>query len=266
MSPSPSPDPAGATGDYFSGLAGVYARFRPGYPATAFDFMLSGLAPPITAVDVGCGTGISSRGLAAAGVTVIAVDPNQDMLDEASRHPARPKVAIDYRRGSADELPVPDDTATLVLCAQSYHWFGSRETLEEFHRVLIPNGRLALMWNVRETGDSLSAGYERIMSEAQNQAQSRGRVLCRARSATPDTPDLFGPAHRERFPNPQTFDAAGWIGRARSASYFPPEGDPRREEYETALRRLFDTHARDGTVTLRERTEVTMVTARSRDA
>src|SRR5438094_931691 len=59
MSPLSDANPTGR----FSGLAEVYAKCRPDYPAEAVDFILArcGLAPGARLVDVGSGTGISAR-------------------------------------------------------------------------------------------------------------------------------------------------------------------------------------------------------------
>ncbi len=69
----------------FSGLAGLYSQYRPAYPAVALDFVMSrcNLSNQSILVDVGCGTGISSRLFAARGVRVIGIEPNADMRRQA---------------------------------------------------------------------------------------------------------------------------------------------------------------------------------------
>ena len=129
-------DPLG----YFTGLADLYSAFRPGYPAAAMAWMAAGLPRPLRTADVGCGTGISSRLLAAQGVSVIGVEPNADMLDEARRR-TPPEFDIDYRAGDAEHLPLEDSSVHLVLCAQAFHWFDAEAALREFHRVVAPGGR-----------------------------------------------------------------------------------------------------------------------------
>ncbi|HVS35210.1 MAG TPA: methyltransferase domain-containing protein, partial [Gemmataceae bacterium] len=69
----------------FTGLSDLYAKYRPSYPEEAVDFIIRrcGLDSTTTLVDVGCGTGISSRLFAARGIPVIGVDPNDEMRSRA---------------------------------------------------------------------------------------------------------------------------------------------------------------------------------------
>ena len=36
----------------------------------------------------------------------------------------------------------------MVIASQSFHWFANRTALEEIHRVLAPDGRFAIIWNL----------------------------------------------------------------------------------------------------------------------
>ena len=69
----------------FDGLADVYDRCRPSYPAAAIAYIVHhcGLRPNLCVVDIGCGTGISSRQMAEAGLRVIGIEPNADMRKTA---------------------------------------------------------------------------------------------------------------------------------------------------------------------------------------
>src|SRR5271170_5846757 len=93
----------------FTGLAGDYARFRPGYAPQVAAAILSYVGrDPVTidAVDIGAGTGIWTRMLAARGLhSVVAVEPNDDMRGqgiETSRG-----TAIVWKKGSAEATGLP---------------------------------------------------------------------------------------------------------------------------------------------------------------
>jgi ubiquinone/menaquinone biosynthesis C-methylase UbiE len=261
MSESRPKPPSADVGAYFSGLADTYAQHRPDYPAAAFETMAAGLTPPVRAADIGCGTGISSRALAATGARVIGIDPNADMLRQAQAESRSIEPAIIYRAGSAEDAGLSGDSVDLVLCAQAFHWFDADKALAEFHRILVPNGRLALLWNVRQDDDAFTQGYSEVARCAQDDARKHGRVTRKQRSHRPDGTGHFTNVRMLEFDSPQRLDLDGLLGRARSASYFPREGRL-KEELERTLRALFDAHQRDGIASLSMVAELTLADAR----
>jgi ubiquinone/menaquinone biosynthesis C-methylase UbiE len=137
-------------GDY-TGLAGDYARFRPGYAphvATAILRYVGRDAASIDAADVGAGTGIWTRMLAARGLhSVVAVEPNDGMRGqgiETSRG-----TGIVWHKGSAEATGLPDNSVDLVTMASSLHWADFDKACDEFHRILRPGGVFAALWNPR---------------------------------------------------------------------------------------------------------------------
>ena len=232
----------------FSDRTADYVRYRPDYPAAAIDAMVRGLVVPITAADVGAGTGISARPLAGHGVRVIAVEPNAEM-----RAAANPDPRIEWREGTAEATGLTDSSVDLVVCAQAFHWFREREALAEFARILRAGGRLALMWNNRDARDPLTRGYIDAIRAVS------GEHPAEMRSFDPQViaaSGRFGPARLESFVNAQTLDLEGLIGRATSASYVPKSGDALRDLVHR-LGEIFERH-RDaqGTVELRYVTHV----------
>ena len=83
----------------FDGRASLYEQGRPPYPDRAVDALLEGLGPTseLVVADVGAGTGLLTRPLAARGCRVIAIEPNDEMLEAAARHPPD---GIEWRRGT----------------------------------------------------------------------------------------------------------------------------------------------------------------------
>src|SRR5437899_2024921 len=116
----------------FSGLAEGYAKYRPSYPAAAIDFIATRceLGPHSLLVDVGCGTGISSRLFAERGVRVIGIEPNDEMRRQAERVAVGGgESAPTYLKGRAEDTELPDASADAVLAAQAFHWFAPDATL-----------------------------------------------------------------------------------------------------------------------------------------
>lgn len=233
----------------FTGLADVYARHRPDYPAGVFDFMTTyaGLTEGAMVVDLGCGTGISTRQLAARGWHVIGVDPNAEMLSVA-RAATLSGLVVNYIQAAAESVPLRDGFVDALVAAQAFHWFDSSRALAEAPRLLRPGGSLFLVWNERTAGEAFNDAFTALVHRYGEQAvafeqqrQAAGEVLLTAPG--------WERACRERFRHAQRLDEAGLLGRARSISYGPRT----KEAWEALaddLRRLFHTHQRDGQVVM----------------
>src|SRR5262249_3448715 len=104
----------------FSATADAYHRYRPDYPQALLDWLVAetGVASGARVADIGCGTGISSRFLAARGFRVVGVDANADMLARAVEAGGGPRYVV----GEAVATGLPDRSVDLVTAAQSFHW------------------------------------------------------------------------------------------------------------------------------------------------
>ena len=132
----------------FAAAASLYTRGRPDYPPALSTWLRDALAlgPGRTVVDLGAGTGKFTGLLADTGAAVTAIEPVDAMLAVLARD--RPEVRA--LAGSAQAMPLADASIDVVVCAQAFHWFATRDALDEIHRVLKPGGRLGLVWNVRD--------------------------------------------------------------------------------------------------------------------
>jgi SAM-dependent methyltransferase len=102
-------------------------------------------------LDVGCGTGIVARQVASrlgARGAVTGVDLSPNMLAVALATAAREGVAIEWREGSAEQLPFPESSFDLVLCQFALMFFADKAAaLAEMRRVVTGNGRvLVSVW------------------------------------------------------------------------------------------------------------------------
>jgi SAM-dependent methyltransferase len=146
-------------GGDFTGLSQIYQRHRPDYPpeitAACVAFLEAGGRTrdfQLLAVDVGAGTGISTRAWRRAlgdACRVVGIEPSQDMCREAvASTPANQR--IEYLIGTAEALPIATSQAGLIAAAQAAHWFDRSRFYAEARRALGPAGVVAIMANNRD--------------------------------------------------------------------------------------------------------------------
>jgi ubiquinone/menaquinone biosynthesis C-methylase UbiE len=100
---------------------------------------------PDGVLDLGCGTGALSVPLAEAGLRVIGVDGDPDVLARARARAQAAGVELELREGLADALPLPDGHVDRVVCSLVLHHLdppAKARALAEARRVLRPRGRL----------------------------------------------------------------------------------------------------------------------------
>jgi ubiquinone/menaquinone biosynthesis C-methylase UbiE len=135
------------TVERFSGFADVYDQYRPQPPIAIVDILtqLAGGARPTRVVDLGAGTGLSTRIWAGRADEVIAIEPNDDMRQQAEQTTAAfPGMeAVRYLKGRSDDSGLPDECADIVTASQALHWMEPEPTFAEVARILRPGGVFA---------------------------------------------------------------------------------------------------------------------------
>ena len=128
----------------FGSAAAAYERGRPSYPPEAIDWLLPAGAHDV--LDLGAGTGKLTTRLVERGLAVVAVDPIAEMLEVLRTSLPATRALL----GTAEEIPLEDNSVDAVLVAQAWHWFDPSRAIPEVARVLRPGGRLGLVWNTRD--------------------------------------------------------------------------------------------------------------------
>ncbi len=94
---------------------------------------------PRRALDIGCGTGLATRPLAAACGLAIGLDVSAPMLLEARR-----RAPLRLVRGQGERLPFPAASFDLLAMGSAFHWCEPGALSAEIRRVLAPGGHLAV--------------------------------------------------------------------------------------------------------------------------
>lgn len=131
--------------DRFKGFADIYENSRPKMPDTVSEILKMYLGDyPDICVDLGSGTGLSSRTLAKKCKKVYGIEPSDDMRSEAEKHTMD---NIEYKKAFSDNTGLPDGFADAVICSQSFHWMEPISTLKEVSRILKRKGIFATVDN-----------------------------------------------------------------------------------------------------------------------
>lgn len=196
----------------FGEAAAAYATHRPDYAQAAVRWALA-TAPGPRVLDLGAGTGKLTATLIAVGAEVVAVEPDPAMLAEL--RDALPSVRA--QAGSAESIPLPDESVDAVLAGHALHWFDMTVAGSEIARVLAPGGILAGLWNViddrvdwvdelERVGGSAAIGARDLLSSWRN-ATARAHLPRNGQSAR------FGSLEQVEFPHDQRHTADSLVAK-----------------------------------------------------
>ena len=125
------------------GFGSVYHGARPSPPAALLNLLcrLARVERPRLVVDVGSGTGLSTRAWAAVAEEVVGVEPNAVM--RAAAQADTPSSNVRYLDGYSNATGLADSSVDIVTYSQALHWMEPRPTFAEAARVLRPGGVFA---------------------------------------------------------------------------------------------------------------------------
>jgi SAM-dependent methyltransferase len=230
--------------------AGDYERGRPGYPPEAVELLVRelGLGPGRSVLDVGAGTGKLTRLLIPTGARVLALEPVAGMREQLVA--AVPDVEL--VEGTAEAIELPDGAVDAITCATAFHWFEGERALAEFHRVLAPGGRLAVLWNTRDESVEWVRDLHGVLADAVKEncdppARAKAKELLHLDWRAPFArTDYFEPVTERMIPHVHVADVDTQVARFRSASFIAVMPDETRTRFSTALARFLRTHPATG--------------------
>jgi SAM-dependent methyltransferase len=139
----------------------------------------------------------------------VAVEPAEGMRAVLAR--VVPAAAV--LPGSAEAVPLPDDSVDVVVAGQAFHWFDRGAALAEITRVLRPGGVLGILYNARDD----SVAWVRALSGIIGETGDHASVTRDYRP--PDLGPAFAPAEVLRTAHEQPLDAGSLVDLVASRSY-----------------------------------------------
>lgn len=124
--------------DHFSGHALAYARYRPPYPPSLFEFLAGLVARRRVAWDAATGNGQVAAGLARFFERVVASDASRQQVAAAARG-----ARIVYLVMPSERSALAAGAVDLVTVGQALHWFDVERFWTEVRRVAAPGARVA---------------------------------------------------------------------------------------------------------------------------
>ena len=210
----------------FDPVAADYDAGRPSYPDGVFP---RSSGPPGTlrgalVLDVGAGTGIATRQLAARGARTVAIDFGEIMLRRArDRSPG-----LTYLQADGNTLPIRSGSVDLTCFAQSWHWFDQHRASWEVARVLRPGGSWAAWWShAWADGQSWFDTYQEVMEAACPGYRRHHRDPDWSEEGIAGT-GLFEPGLRIVVPWTRQVEVGTWMAEERSKSYIAQLAPPVR--------------------------------------
>ncbi len=222
----------------YANVGATYEQGRPEYSAAAVAYLAQRLGVARAGatkrvVDLAAGTGKFTRGLLAAGVVPIAVEPIAHMRETLAA--LVPNVeALD---GTAESMPFDDGSIDALVVAQAFHWFDGEKALAEIHRVLKPLGGLGLVWNGQDRSvDWIAAIWAEVDAARDDTPNAWSYAWRDAFDAT----TLFSPLISTTFAFDHETDRDGLVARVMSISFIARGPVAQREHVQAHILRVCD--------------------------
>jgi SAM-dependent methyltransferase len=252
----------------YAGSAPFYVSGRRPYPPELGDAIAAELElrGDERALDVGCGPGSLTVVLAPHVATVVGVDPDAEMLAEATAGARRAGLRnISWRRLVAEELPAGLGPVELVTFAQSFHWMDRPRVAGITRHMLVPGGRCVNVHATTHRGDDSDdplprprpphAAINALVARYLGAVRRAGRGLLPEGLPAPETTEAI--FRRAGFHGPRRVElrrgeiVVRTVDQIVAATFSLSSSTPalfgdRRTEFERELRRLLEAEADDG--------------------
>lgn len=237
----------------FTGRAEDYTVGRPTYAEAFIDYLYTEekVSEKSVIADIGSGTGKFARQLLQKGSTVICVEPNEDMRNMAVKELSHFETFTAVN-GTASDTTLEDKSVDFVTTAQAFHWFDVEAFQRECKRILKPNGKAILIWNMRDMTADVNKESHAIYKQFCPRFKGFGGGI---EKDDVRIKQFFSNKYEcVIFEHPLYYDKEKFIKRSLSGSYSLKEDEPQYEVYIEALENLFDKYAVDGVLEMPNQT------------
>ena len=233
----------------FTGKAELYDKYRPSYPDSLIDW-LYGKAKADTAADIGAGTGIFTLCLSKKPWKLTAVEPNPDMCGVLRKNAPFAEVI----NASAENTGIESGSVGLVTAAQAFHWFDTKLFKNECKRIIKEDGRIFLIWNIRDMNSELTQEtyiiYKKYCPEFKGFGGGIQKDDTRIKVLFDDQYE------RLEYDNPLLYDRDKFINRSLLGSYSLKQNDVDYGNYINELELLFDKYSNNDVIIMPNKTIV----------
>ncbi|CAO3650145.1 unnamed protein product [Cunninghamella blakesleeana] len=149
---------------------------------------------------------------------------------------------VEIREGTSWNTGFEDQSLDAVVVAQAFHWFDDIQSLKEFHRVLKPNGKLLLIWNMESKKNTrwveeIRKLYEVYDAEAPQYRKGTWKKVFE----TDEAKSLFElPFHQKEFDYQMPFLRDLIYPRISSKSYIAILSDDKKEKLRQDIETVLD--------------------------
>lgn len=242
--------------DLFAGTARYYESYRPRYPEQLFDDLLARTVGENgdVLVDLGSGTGEVAVPLAAHFGSVLAVEPDPDMLALGRAKTERAGITnVEWWQARAEDVPLPEHGCDLITAGSSFHWMDRDLLSARFRTALTGRGAVAVLggssspWGGSEAADwheAALAVLRRWLGEERR--AGNGTYAVNKQHADYLEPAGFRVEPTLRYPTRQRWTIEDYLGYLYSTSFagLGVIGE-NREAFERDLRSAMADHTQD---------------------
>ena len=138
-----------------------FYSYRPNYADDAIDVLVAWSKGAKIVADIGAGTGNLGIMLAARGLDVIEIEPNDAMREIGQERLKNAK----WIKANGVQTTLSDKSVDWVTFGSSFNVLDRELALKEAYRILKDGGKLSAMWNHRDLNDPIQNVAQEIIKD-----------------------------------------------------------------------------------------------------